>query len=721
MISPLERNAAFWREQELRRLPLSRGITRSECLYPDQDADLTAEDMIMATPIQLATGLGGAIGCDFRSSHNQLVFVEYAGKLSRLNLFHPATIVSSGTAVLKGTFSFDLETGVEGGFGPGMDIWWEQQTNVLRQIAPQNSAGLANLGVVDFATLNSASLQSLPYASTPIAGNNNATNKLVVGDVFAVRTSLGNYAKVKVLAYGYNLTIQWVTYHLDSGYAVLGTGYSQPEDVKVSADDTHAYVTERTGDLVRVALASANRAAATVVTAGMTAPQQLFLDEAHHSAYVVEYASPGHLWHVDLTTGSKTAITSSLTNAVGLVLTADLQLAYVSEQTTGPDQGRVSCIQMSSGSRTTLVTGLTSPFFLTWSDASQTTLLVAERDPANRITGINVTSAVPNLVAGGVPSRPSSVAVPSPGDLLICSDQVIEEVDFASSGLQPAGPLLMGIGFIPFDKVKPSGLADTTVDPTYFYQVQNVPFGGTLPLMVNHLRAFNDGAAYYRVLVDSVVRNDTWTDEKWNGFQYVAQTTGPTIVAGQPGYYPVHPLSELFLWMNPSLGSLMSSTNLTNNTKHQIVLEFVNGAGTLIEKSTLLTIMVDNEPCAATIGQPSLLGATADNACGLLHYAAKNSDLVSLPFTASHPHNYATYSISLIKGVNTLTLPAGSHTGGPVPESWTNTDTVADMLGTCNVAGFAEYLYVAATINNGWGRQSQYDASAAIEFVLAPP
>jgi hypothetical protein len=31
-----------------------------------------------------------------------------------------------------------------------------------------------------------------------------------------------------------------------------------------------------------------------------------------------------------------------------------------------------------------------------------------------------------------------------------------------------------------------------------------------------------------------------------------------------------------------------------------------------------------------------------------------------------------------------------------------------------------EQVYVAATANNGWGRQSQYDASAVIAFVLAP-
>ena len=103
---------------------------------------------------------------------------------------------------------------------------------------------------------------------------------------------------------------------------MLGTGYNQPEDVKLSVDGVHAYVTERTGDLVKVALASANRGSATVIATGMTAPQQLFLDEAHNSAYVVQYASPGSLLQINLTTGVKTAITSALTNPVGLVLSA---------------------------------------------------------------------------------------------------------------------------------------------------------------------------------------------------------------------------------------------------------------------------------------------------------------------------------------------------------------------------------------------------------------
>ncbi|MGD0001506.1 MAG: hypothetical protein ABSE21_15520 [Bryobacteraceae bacterium] len=675
----------------------------------------------MSTEVQLVAGLAGAIGSDYRPTHSQLVFVEYGGKLSRFNLFPAATVVSQGTATLKGTWTFDLDAGVEGGPGPNVDIWWDQQTTVLRQMVPQNSAKIINLGVVDFNPITANGLQGLTYTTTPIPGNDNATNKLVAGDVFAVLTNKGNYSKVKVVTYGYDLQIQWVTYHLDPAYAVLGTGYTNPEDVKVSVDDVHAYVTERSGDLVRVALTSANRSAATVVATGLVAPQQLFLDEAHNAAYVVEYAATGHLWHINLTSGLKTAVVSNLNFAVGLVLSSDLQFAYVSEQTTGPDKGRVSRIQISSSARTTLATGLTAPFFLTWSDDTETTLLVPERDPANLITGLSVTGGGTNVVASGVPNRPSSVTVPAPGEMLVCCDQVLEEIDFASGIFQPNGPLLMGIGFIPFDKVTAAGLGDTTVDPTYFYQVKNVPFGGTLPLMVNHERADLDGTSWYRVLVDGVVRSDSWADEKWNGTQYVAVTTAPTIVAGQPGYYPVHPLSELFLWMNPSLGSLMDSTNLSNGL-HTIVLQFVNAAGVLVETSTPLKILVNNQYCVATLAPPSLNGATADPTCGLLHYTAKNNDKVIMAFTASQPANFATFSFELVKGVNPVALPAVPPTSGAVTAAVSPfTDTVALLLGTCNVAGFAEYLYVFATINNGWGRQSQYDASALIAFVLGPP
>ncbi len=667
----------------------------------------------------LITGLGGAIGCDLRRAQNQLLFVEYNGKLSRLNLFRTGTIVSSGSGVLHGTWLFDFDAGVEVASGAAADVWWEQKTAVLRDMVGQNGATLVNLGHVDFGSLTPDTLSSLTYSTAPIDGNNDATNKLTTNDVFAVHTTSGNYAKVKVVSYGYDLQIQWVTYQLDSPYQVLGTGYTNPEDVKASADGAHAYVTERSGDLVKVALANANRPMATVICSGMTAPQQMFLDETHGTAYIVEYAAAGNLWRVDLTSGAKDAVLSNLDHAVGVVLSSDLQSAYISEQTTGPDGGRVSRFELSSGTRHGLVTGLTAPFFLTWLDAAETSLFVAERDPANRVTLIDVASATSHVVASGLPSRPSSVATLTAGQILVCSDQSIEEVDL-SGIFQPGGPLLMGIGFVPFDKITAGGLADTTVDPSYFFQVHDVPFAGTLPLMVNHFRAYNDGARFYRVKVDGVVHTDPWTDEKWNGVQYVAVTSSTVTVGGASGYYRVRPINELFLWMNPSLGDLLSTLGLSNGL-HTIVLEFVNAGGTLLETSTPLTIRVDNNYCTATVGTPEVHGTTADPDCGLLHYITKNTDLVSMPFSVGHPNGFATFSFTLIKGVNAVALPAAPPTSGPVSTAVSPiTASIVDLMGKCDIAGFGEWVYVAASATNGWWRQSQYDASAAIAFVLAP-
>lgn len=668
--------------------------------------------------------LGGAVGCDFRSLLNQLLFVEYSGKLSRMDLFPATTVASSGTTVFKGTWLFDLDTGTQEGALPGADIWWEQMTSTARQMAPRNGATIINLGAVDFATLSAAGLQGLPYGTAPIPGNDDPTNKLVPGDVFAVKTTQGNFAKVLVDAYGYDLTITWVTYQLQPMYAVLGTGYNQPEDVKASADGVHAYLTERTGDLLRVPLGAANRVNAAVVASGMTAPQQLFLDEANHAAYTVEYAADGRLLRIDLSTGAMSTILSGLQNAVGVVLSADRQFAYISEQTTGPDQGRISRFQLSNGQRHPVVTGLTAPFFLTWSDSSETALLVPERDPANRLRSVNVVTGAAVVVAAGLPVRPSSVAIAGPGTLLVCCDQVIEEITVASPSSQPDGPLLEGIGFVPFDWVD-AGLADTTShDPTYFFQVQGAPFGGSLPVMVNFLRAALDGAAYYQVKVDNAVRTDVFNGAWWNGTQYIARTFGPQNLNGQPGYYPVPSVSDLALWLQPLPGCYLDSTNLASAQLHTITVDFYSASGASLESATPLAIYVDNNPCTATITAPTLNGVSA-NACGFLPYnpLTTASEIVAIPFGASQPEGFATYAFRLTRGTASVLLsqPASGPVGGITPATDPIKETVAALFAPsgCTIAGFAALVYVWAEAITGWSRCSQYDAQAVEAFVLA--
>ena len=359
---------------------------------------MTSVSSLVPSVLTEVSGLGGAIGCDFIGAAQRLLFVEYSGNLSRFDMFPSATVVSSGTTVLQGTYLFDLETGTEGATG---DIWWEQETDVARQMVPLNGAGIVNLGVVDFNALSSASLPSLAYGPAPIPGNNDSTNQLVDGDVFAVRTISGHYAKVLVQSYGYDLTIQWVTYQLEPAYEVLGSGYELPEDVRVSSDGAFAWVTERAGNLLVVDLSNADRVNATVIASGMNAPQQLFVDENAGLAYTVEYADSGTLWRIDLNTFAMTAVLTGLDHAVGLVLSADRASAYISEQSTGPDGGRVSMFRLSDGTRTSLATGLTAPFFLTWTTTGQTSLYCLQRDPANSLVTVDAAGAGATVL--GVP------------------------------------------------------------------------------------------------------------------------------------------------------------------------------------------------------------------------------------------------------------------------------------------------------------------------------
>ncbi|MHB8598762.1 MAG: serine/threonine protein kinase [Ktedonobacteraceae bacterium] len=122
---------------------------------------------------------------------------------------HP--VISNGTGTIQGTFQFSFDTGTQ--VSSNGDVYWNQINSTQRQMVPQGSATIVNLGSVDFNALNFNTLQGESYGTAPIDGNNDSSNQLVNGDVFAVHTNGGNYAKVMVVNYGYNIQIKWVTYH----------------------------------------------------------------------------------------------------------------------------------------------------------------------------------------------------------------------------------------------------------------------------------------------------------------------------------------------------------------------------------------------------------------------------------------------------------------------------------------------------------------------------
>jgi hypothetical protein len=124
----------------------------------------------------------------------------------------------------------------------------------------------------------------------------------------------------------------------------------------------------------------------------------------------------------------------------------------------------------------------------------------------------------------------------------------------------------------------------------------------------------------------------------------------------------------------------------------------------------------------ATLSPPVLNTAPPSmaDACGVLHYGSNKTLTVSLAFTARQPAKFARFSLPLVSGVSTVTIPMPS---GPVvnaPAASPINSQDGALLGPCPTAGFAAEVYVAATMTNGLSRQSQYDAEVLMGFVLTP-
>jgi hypothetical protein len=148
--------------------------------------------------------------------------------------------------------------------------------------------------------------------------------------------------------------------------------------------------------------------------------------------------------------------------------------------------------------------------------------------------------------------------------------------------------------------------------------------------------------------------------------------------------------------------------------------------GLVSGNSFIMTVHVDNRRTTGSLGTPALDGNPADN-CGVFRYGAGHAGTVSIPFTASHPDNFATYSYRLSRGATLLTPPTVSGQVSPATNPATITASVLSLLtqpdGTvCDIAGFAEDLYVSALATDGWSRQSGLDSNPPPRaFVLAPP
>lgn len=140
------------------------------------------------------------------SRYVSLESVTAVGSVVTYNVRLGITPLIFNNITIKGTFEYDFD------LVDNTDVWWEQVTSTQREMAPINGAKLANIGVTNFANVTASQLHGLSYSTSPIDGNNDSTNKLVNGDVWAVYTDGGHYVKVMVVTYGYNIVINYVVY-----------------------------------------------------------------------------------------------------------------------------------------------------------------------------------------------------------------------------------------------------------------------------------------------------------------------------------------------------------------------------------------------------------------------------------------------------------------------------------------------------------------------------
>lgn len=166
-------------------------------------------------------------------------------------------------------------------------------------------------------------------------------------------------------------------------------------------------------------------------------------------------------------------------------------------------------------------------------------------------------------------------------------------------------------------------------------------------------------------------------------------------------------------WRVPASDSLTG----TIATRNAAALGLVDTAA----RAMILTVRVDNNPCAAAIGAPDVGGTSAADACGVMNYAAL-AQTVTTPFVALQRNGFADYNFYVQRGaVSPPELSVGGRaatSAAAMPAA--PSETVGNLLDACTLAGFTEQLYVSHAATDGWSRQSQYDASAVRAFVLAP-
>lgn len=501
---------------------------------------------------------------------------------------------------------------------------------------------------------------------------------------------------------------------------VLGTGYNGPSDVELSVDGLHAFVADAPGTLLRLSLTNMNHAAATVVASGLNGIDQIALDEVHGVAYVAE-STGGHIQRINLGTGVKTVV-ATIANPRGVLVTGDGRFLYVSS-----DAGTITRFDLSTNTNVVIASGLNGPRHLTWADAGESVILFPQNNPTGTVLKADLTTspATVTAIAGPTSFAPYSVAVLSSNQLLIACQQVVSEVDLTASVYSAAGPIFLGIGFVPADLAHlPNGYADTTGDPNYFYQVKDCPFGGTLPLMINwqHARSPGVAANFYQVFIDGEQVTQPFSDYLWSPSTTPPEFELQTTLPASGGYYPLRSAGQI--WLNFWLGLLLDTSGKNGLHTISVKLFSATSVGSEIGHSSdpgrFVKVMLDNtEPVANILQILQQPGNHPVNTCAIVNTgtptftfqvtaSAPNAHLLGWSLTAywgdnksmsvsSDSYNNHISATRLWAGITAVAVPP------PGPTPWNAKVTVPVLDPTSIHCAHTFWLSAWDRVINGWG------------------
>lgn len=496
---------------------------------------------------------------------------------------------------------------------------------------------------------------------------------------------------------------------------VLGTGYTYPSDIALGSDGVHAYVSESPGTLLRIDLSSANRASATVIASGLNSIGQIALDEPRGVAYVCEF-SGSTIQRINLTSGARTTV-ASVANPRGVLLTTDGRFLYVSG-----DSNTIMRFDLATNTSTVVASGLSAPRHLTWADAGESTILFPQPNPSGTVMKLDLTASPPavSAIAGPTDFAPYSVAVLSPDNVLVTCASAIDQVVLTGSVFSAAGPIFLGVGFVPADSTHlPGGYADTSMDPSYFFQVKDAPFGGTLPLMINWQGARTLGANFYQVFIagpggSPVQVTQAFSDYLWSSTlgKFELITTVPT-----NGYYQLRAAGQI--WLNNWLGLLLNTAGQPKGLNTiSIKLFSSQSAAAEIGHSTdagrFASLMIDNTLPTANIEQILHDGAVVST-CAIIN---SGSQTLTFRISAEAANHLRGWDLTAYWGDNkSKSVSSDSYSNHISPSRlWTGLHSVVvpppgPSPWDANVVGDSTSIRCAHTFTlcawdrviNGWG------------------